>query len=69
MKAFCSCFLSGNSRPTLFQESVGVEIVVPESVLNLFFAEVGLILHKGGISGEGVMQKNKGLKSVISRSG
>ena len=59
MKAFCSCFLSGNSRPTLFQESVGVEIVVPESVLNLFFAEVGLILHNV-VSGEGGMQKNKG---------
>ena len=26
MKAFCSCFLSGNSRPTLFQESVGIDL-------------------------------------------
>jgi len=60
MEAFCSCSLFGNSRPTLFEESVGVEIVVPESVLNLFFAEIGLILHKGKISGERVMQKNKG---------
>ena len=32
---------------------------MPESVLNLFFAEVGLILHKGEISGEEACRKTR----------